>query len=269
MNTSRIPWRVPLRTPAVSRSSRRSCTARRRLHQMGARRAARSCPSGRRSRRRSSSSLGWPANHASRISSSSRVRGQPKAQGEHIRVVPPPRAVRGLGIAAQRRADAGDLVGGDRRPRACPARHHCQLGSALGHVARGRLAGPRPVGALVVGVRAVQDRLMAAASQLVGEPWSDARELVRGERDPHRSRIRPRRSQARARRRARAVELLGAVNAEPLAPVDAHVLDQRHQSPALLASAHTRREAVPRGTSDAPRCPPPRARAAAARACEG
>ena len=62
----------------------------------------------------------------------------------------------GGGVAAQRGADAADLVGGDRGAGAGPAADDALLGAAVGDVARGGLGGPRPVVALAVGERAVR-----------------------------------------------------------------------------------------------------------------
>ena len=60
------------------------------------------------------------------------------------------------------------------------------VGAALGHVAGGGLAGPGPVVALAVRQRAVQQRLVAAAAQLLHHGVGDARALVGGHGDPHR-----------------------------------------------------------------------------------
>ena len=86
-----------------------------------------------------------------------------QGQGEHVGVVPAPRAAGGLGVGAERGADARHLVRGDRGARAGPAADDALLGAALGHVAGGGLAGPGPVVALVGLERAVQHRLVAAA----------------------------------------------------------------------------------------------------------
>ena len=95
------------------------------------------------------------------------------------------RAAGGLGVGAQRRPDAGDLVGGDRRAGAGPAAHDALVRAALGHVAGGGLAGPGPVVALAGRERAVQQRLVTAAAQLVHHGLGHARALVGGHRDPH------------------------------------------------------------------------------------
>ena len=64
-----------------------------------------------------------------------RLGGRAQAEGEHVRVVPPPRAGGGRGVAAQRRADARDLVRRDRRARPGPAADDGLLGAALDDVA--------------------------------------------------------------------------------------------------------------------------------------
>ena len=95
------------------------------------------------------------------------LRGRAQAEREHVRVVPRPRAARGLGVAAQRGPHAAHLVGGDRGAGPGPAADDSLLGAALGDVAGGPLAGPRPVAALAARQRAVRDRLVAAPAQLV------------------------------------------------------------------------------------------------------
>ena len=88
--------------------------------------------------------------------------GAAQRQREHVGVVPAPRAAGGLGVGAQRGADAAHLVRGDRGAGAGPAAHHGLIGTALGHVAGGRLRGPGPVVALLVVERAVGERLVPA-----------------------------------------------------------------------------------------------------------
>ncbi len=134
--------------PTASCASRRSRSLRPDLSVAGARPAARSRSRWATFARSSASALGSPANHASRISRSSACEVAAQAEREHVGVVPAPRA-RGRGrVEAQRRADAADLVGGDRRARARPAADDRLLGAPLGDVAGGGLAGPRPVAAL-------------------------------------------------------------------------------------------------------------------------
>src|SRR3954471_16850384 len=113
------------------------------------------------------------------------ARGRAQAEREHVGVVPAPRPRGGLGVAAQRRPHARDLVGGDRRAGAGPAAHDRLRGAALGHVARGRLGAPRPVVAAALDQGAVGERLVAAAAQLVDQAIRDAGVLVGGDGDPH------------------------------------------------------------------------------------
>src|SRR3954468_14067624 len=113
------------------------------------------------------------------------ARGRAQAEREHVGVVPAPRPRGGLGVAAQRRPHARDLVGGDRRAGPGPAAHDRLRGAALGHVARGRLGAPRPVVAVAVDQGAVGERLVAAAAQLVEQAIRDAGVLVGGDGDPH------------------------------------------------------------------------------------
>ena len=98
-----------------------------------------------------------------------RLGGGAQREREHVGVVPLAGAGGGLGVAAQRGADAGDLVGGDRGARAGPAGDDGLVGAALGDVAGGGLGGPRPVVALVGVERAVQQRLVAAGAQLLDQ----------------------------------------------------------------------------------------------------
>ena len=111
----------------------------------------------------------------------------PQRQREHVRVVPPSRAARRLGVRAQRGSDARDLVRGDRRAGTCPAAHDRLFGTALRDVAGGGLRGPGPVVALVLGERAVQQRLVAAAAQLLHDGLGDASALVGGDGDSQRA----------------------------------------------------------------------------------
>ena len=90
-----------------------------------------------------------------------------QAEREHVRVVPGARAARRLGVRAERRPDARDLVGGDRGAGARPAADDALLRLALGHVARRALAGPRPVVALALREGAVHDGLVTALAQLL------------------------------------------------------------------------------------------------------
>src|SRR3954451_22716691 len=92
--------------------------------------------------------------------------GGAQAERQDVGVVPSARPLGGLRVEAQRGADPGDLVGRDRRPGAGPAAHDPLFGPAVGDVAGGDLAGPGPVVALRVAERAVDDRLVAALTQL-------------------------------------------------------------------------------------------------------
>ena len=165
-------------------------------------------------------------------------RRRAQAQSEHVGVVPAPRARRGRRVAAQRRPDPENLVGRDRGAGPRPARDDRLLGPAVGHVAGRRLAGPRPVGTFALRrVGAVQHRLVPAPAKLLGDRRGDAGQLVRGQRDPHpRSRgqtaaIAGSRSSSGA---SSAIGSLAVLLEEPLEPVRPHVLDQRHQRPALV-----------------------------------
>ena len=113
-----------------------------------------------------------------------RRRGRAQRQREHVGVVPLARAGGGGGVAAQRGADAADLVRGDRRAGAGPAAHDALLGAAVGDVARGGLGRPRPVVA-VLGERAVQQRLVPAPPQLLDHGVGDPGALVGGDGDLH------------------------------------------------------------------------------------
>ena len=96
-----------------------------------------------------------------------RLRGRAQAERQDVGVVPGARAASGLGVAAERGAHAGDLVGGDRGAGAGPAADDPLLGAAFGDVACGPLACPGPVGPLAVAERPVRDRLVAALAQLL------------------------------------------------------------------------------------------------------
>ena len=146
----------------------------------------------RRSRRRARCSRGRlvladgaPANQASSTSPSTRLGRRAQRDGQDVGVVPAAGAVGRGGVGAQRGADAGHLVGGDRRPRPRPAAHDALLGPARGHVAGGRLRGPGPVVALVLGQRPVQHRLVTAAADLLHDGAGDPGVLVGGDGDPH------------------------------------------------------------------------------------
>ena len=135
---------------------------------------------------------------------------QPQAQREHVRVVPLPRAVRRLRVDTQRRPNARDLVRRDRGAGTRPAGDHSLVGPPFCDVARGRLARPRPVGALRVGrVHAVGNQLVASPAELIRDRVRDARQLVRGDRDSHRAWFRRRRRPARARARRSRPRALG------------------------------------------------------------
>ena len=94
-----------------------------------------------------------------------------------------PGAAGGLGVAAERRPHARHLVRGDGRPGAGPAADDALIGAPVRHVAGGRFARPGPVVALLVAQRAVRDRVVAAAAQLLDHGLRHARALVRGDRD--------------------------------------------------------------------------------------
>jgi len=61
------------------------------------------------------------------------------------------------------------------------------LRASFGHVSSRGLARPRPVGSLGLHVGAVQQRFVAAGAQVFGQCAGDAGELVRGQRDSHRT----------------------------------------------------------------------------------
>ncbi len=92
----------------------------------------------------SCSRLRSPSNQPSRISDQQRLAGGAQGEGEYVGVVPAAGAACGLGVRAQRRADAGHLVGGDRGAGAGPAAHDALLGASLGDVAGGQPRWPTP-----------------------------------------------------------------------------------------------------------------------------
>ncbi len=106
------------------------------------------------------------------------LRGRAEAEREHVGVVPAPRPLGGLSIAAQRGPDARHLVGRDRGFGPCPARDDRLFGPAVGHVASSRLARPGPVGTFPIGVGAVQHGFMPAPAKLIGQRLRDAGQLV-------------------------------------------------------------------------------------------
>ena len=90
------------------------------------------------------------------------LRGGAQAEREGVGVVPAPRAGGRGRVAAEGGANARDLVRGDRGSGAGPAADDRLLGAAAGDVARGRLAGPGPVVALLGRERSVADDLVPA-----------------------------------------------------------------------------------------------------------
>ncbi len=273
VNASSTPWRVPLRTSAGSPS---------RAPDPARTNARLQAPSSRAYAERSislrcatfstslASALAPPANHASRISSSSAARRRPQAQREHVRVVPPPRALRGRGVGAQRGADPRHLVRGDRRAGSRPARDDRLLGPAVGHVPGRGLARPRPVGALGVASR----RRGGSARGRAGAAHRGA-PARRRSAHPRRPRSASRGGQAAATAGSRALvgrvvrARLVAVLDQPLAARTCACPRSAARARGPCRSARTRRAAAPRGTSDARRSPPPRGRAAAATASAG
>src|SRR5829696_804061 len=114
-----------------------------------------------------------------------RLARRAQRQREHVRVIPLPRAASGLGVGTEGGPDARHLVGRDRGAGAGPAADDALVGAPLRHVAGGGLAGPRPVVALLAAQRAVHDRIVAAATQLVEHGLGHAGALVGCDRDPH------------------------------------------------------------------------------------
>ena len=94
-----------------------------------------------------------------------------------------PRAV--SASRAESRTDARDLVGGDRGAGTGPAADDALLGLAFGDVPRRALAGPGPVVALVLGQRAVRDRLVPAPAQLLDHRPRHGRVHVARDRNLH------------------------------------------------------------------------------------
>ena len=111
--------------------------------------------------------------------------GGTQAEREDVGVVPAPRTLCGCGVATQRCADAGHLVGGDRGAGPGPAADDRLLGPALGDVAGSCLRCPGPVVALLAAERPVHEWLVAAPAQLLDQRPGHPDKLVSGDRDAH------------------------------------------------------------------------------------
>ena len=92
------------------------------------------------------------------------------------------RAPRAVSASAQRAARIpATLLAAIEAPVPVQQQTIALLGAALGHVARGGLARPGPVVALLVVERAVHERLVPAPPQLLDDRVGDAGALVGGD----------------------------------------------------------------------------------------
>ncbi len=157
----------------------------------------------------------------------SRLRGQSQAERQHVGVIPFPGARGGLRVGAQRRADAGQLVGRDRRAGSGPASHNRLFGAAVVHVSRSGLGGPGPIVTLGLGVGAMEDGLVPPAPKLLGQGGRHAGQLVCRDGDPHWQ------SDGDGLAFVDDRGLVLDLGTQPLAAVGAHVLDQWNQGAPL------------------------------------
>ena len=186
---------------------------------------------------------------------SRRSSAAPRRQSAHRRIAPP-----GSRRPCWRRSTRPS----PSSTRRSPGRHDHRRRRAR----RPRSPTPSPGAGARLG--AVQDRLVPATAQLVGQRLRDAGQLIRGERDSRRAAgqtpavVSGSRTSA-ARRHTVVVAAGPSSHCTPKAACPRSAAAGRGPS----RSARTRRAAAPRRTSGARRCPPLERHAGAATACAG